>query len=112
MCPSSLGFAASLIDERTPRSSINFTISLNPERLKQARQYVERAIKVRDIDSTCLPVCEPLLRLSPSLGVLLCYFSKAAQVWPSVLQCNGLNVLLSSLDPSKGKSSWCMALTL
>ncbi|KAJ7317151.1 hypothetical protein JRQ81_003313 [Phrynocephalus forsythii] len=35
-------------DGRTPRR-INFNLSLNPERLKQARQYVERAIKQRKI---------------------------------------------------------------
>ncbi|XP_077779633.1 tubulin monoglycylase TTLL3 [Podarcis muralis] len=42
------GDAASLIEGRSPRS-INFNSSFNPERLKQARQFVERAIKQRKI---------------------------------------------------------------
>ncbi|XP_061469419.1 tubulin monoglycylase TTLL3 [Rhineura floridana] len=42
------GDAASLIDGHSQRS-ISFNFSFNPERLKQARQYVERAIKQRKI---------------------------------------------------------------
>ncbi|XP_060127228.1 tubulin monoglycylase TTLL3 isoform X1 [Zootoca vivipara] len=42
------GDAAGLIEGRSPRS-ISFNSSFNPDRLKQARQFVERAIKQRKI---------------------------------------------------------------
>ncbi|XP_025020644.1 tubulin monoglycylase TTLL3 [Python bivittatus] len=42
------GYVPSLIDGRTQRS-IHVNFSFNPDRLKQARQYVERAIKQRKI---------------------------------------------------------------
>ncbi|XP_063147497.1 tubulin monoglycylase TTLL3 isoform X2 [Candoia aspera] len=42
------GYAATPIEGRTQRS-INVNFSFNPDRLKQARQYVERAIKQRKI---------------------------------------------------------------
>ncbi|XP_053157556.1 tubulin monoglycylase TTLL3 isoform X2 [Hemicordylus capensis] len=42
------GYATSLIDRRAQRST-GFGLSFNPERLKEARLYVERAIKQRKI---------------------------------------------------------------